>query len=64
MAKQINWIKEEEAARRLGYKPRTLRIYAKAGIVDISYTAIRGRNYHYDEKGIEKILMKDARIVY
>jgi hypothetical protein len=61
--KKIDWIKEEEAAQRLGMTPRTLRINAKSGRLDISYTNINGRNYFYSEQSIEKLLLKNAVLI-
>lgn len=58
-----NWIPEEQAAEKLGYKPYTLRRYVKSGKLDISYTSLRGRKFQYDEKSIEKQLNKKAIII-
>lgn len=57
------WISEDEAARMLGYKPRVLRLYAKTGKLDISYTTMFGRKYQYDKGSIEKVLHKNAVII-
>lgn len=58
------WIPEDEAAKKLDYKPRTLRKLVKSGTLDISYTTLRGRNYRYDERSIDRLLDKKAVIVY
>lgn len=61
--KKVNWIKEEEAADRLGLQPRTLRLNVKSGRLDISYTNLNGRNYFYSEQSIENLLMKNAVLI-
>lgn len=63
MAKSINWLPEKEAARIVGKAPRTLRRLVKAGTWNVSYTTLNNRNYMYDEKGIEKVFLKDAHLV-
>lgn len=55
-----NWIKEKEAAEKLGFTPRTLRRKVmgkkKYKALSITYTNVSGRNYFYDENDINKIL--------
>jgi predicted site-specific integrase-resolvase len=51
--KTPNWIREQEAAAMLNYKPRTLREYSKKGILSINFTTVRGKKYHYNRTDIE-----------
>jgi hypothetical protein len=54
----MNWIPEAEAAKKVGRKPRTLRNLVKKGLWDVAYSAPNGRTFFYDERGIEKVLLK------
>ena len=61
MARQIQWIKESEAAKMVNRKPRTLRKLVVAGTWNVTYTTLNGRSYCYDEKGIQELFMKNAK---
>lgn len=63
MAKQPNWITEDEAAKMLNYRPRTLRQYAKDGSLKINYTTVRGKKYQYNKSDIEKVLLDASTIM-
>jgi len=52
----MNWIKEIEAAKKIGRSPRLLRKHANSGLWKINYTAPNGRGYMYLEKDLEKML--------
>lgn len=59
-----NWITEQEAATKLGYAPRVLRMYVKSGKLDISYVTLNGKKYQYCLNSIERLLNKKAVFVY
>lgn len=63
MSKNPNWITEKEAAEILQYHPRYLRSLVKKGTLDISYTNIRGKRYHYDERQVKGVLNTNAHII-
>lgn len=46
------WLTEEVAAETLGLQPRTLRMYVKAGKIDVDFRHTNGRSYQYSRKGI------------
>lgn len=59
-----NWLKESEAAERLGYKPETLRKKVKGQLprfpVRVTYTNIHGKRWQYSEKDIMAVLNHNA----
>jgi DNA-binding transcriptional MerR regulator len=59
MAK-VEWIEEKEAARLVNRKPRTLRVYVKSGKWPVAYSALNNRRYHYDLRGIEKLMLQHS----
>jgi predicted site-specific integrase-resolvase len=61
--KKPNWLKENEAANRFGYKPRTLRQHVKEGRLQIAYTNIHGRKYQYSEADIDKVLLDNSTFI-
>jgi hypothetical protein len=63
MAKKHDWIPEEEAAEMTRYRPRTLRRYAKLGVLPINFTARNQRRYQYSRQDIEKYLMDHSTIL-
>ena len=62
MSKPI-WISEKEAAERLGRKPETIRKLVKSGKWQINFSAINNRRYHYDLKGIEKLMLQNSSVL-
>lgn len=60
---KINWIAEEEAAAKIGYRPRVLRMYVKAGKLNIAYTNINGRSFQYLERDIDKVLLQNSTFI-
>lgn len=58
-----SWLKEKDAADKLGYNPEWFRRLVKQGALDISYTHTNGRKFQYCEKSIEKQLLKNAKII-
>lgn len=63
MAKKNTWLKENEAAERLGCEPETLRKNCKSGRLSISFTHVNGRKFQYSEQDIEKVLNENATII-
>lgn len=59
----MSWISEQEAAKKVNRKPRTLRKLVKSGHLKIDFTAINGRKYQYDLQGIEKLLKENSSII-
>lgn len=59
MAK-VNWLDEETAAKRLGYKPRYLRAICKSGKLKIAFSTITGRKFHYSETDIIRLQEKNS----
>jgi DNA-dependent RNA polymerase auxiliary subunit epsilon len=66
MAKQINWIPEQEALQILNRKDgKYFRRLVKKGTYNVSYRTLpSGRSFEYDAKAIEEIKNKNAVIVY
>jgi hypothetical protein len=60
MSKKPIWIHEKEAAAMIGYRPRVLRMYVKAGKLDIAYTNINGKFFQYNKLDIEKVLLDNS----
>lgn len=54
------WIPEKIAAPMIGLAERTLRKYVKKGLIDISYTAPKGRNYQYSRRDIKNYLQQNS----
>jgi uncharacterized phage protein gp47/JayE len=63
MAKH-NWIKESEAAERLGYTScEHFRRLVKSGKIPIAWTNVYGRNHFYSETDIEKLMLKKSTLI-
>lgn len=58
--KKVEWISEKEAAEKLQRKERTIRTLVKSGKWPIAYSSLNGRRYHYDLKGIERLMMENS----
>ncbi len=54
-----NWIDEEQAAKMVNRKPRTLRKLVKSGKLKIAYSAPLGRKFHYLESDIIKLFKQN-----
>lgn len=63
MSKKPSWIKEQEAADKLGYNPKVLRRKVKAGGLNIAYTSINSRKYQYNEVDIENVLLVNSTFI-
>lgn len=50
-----NWLNEQDAAKLINRKPRTLRKKVKAGTWNVAYRTIEGRCFQYAEKDLEKL---------
>lgn len=61
MAK-VNWLDEQTAAEKLGYKPRTLRKYVKGGKFKIAFSTITGRKFHYSETDIIRLQNQNSNL--
>jgi predicted site-specific integrase-resolvase len=64
MSNKITWLKESDAAEKLGYSPETLRRYCKSGKLSISFTHINGRSFKYSAKDIDKVLNENAFVIH
>lgn len=60
---KVIWLNEAEAAKLMNYKPETLRKLAKSGKLDIPYTTVRNRKYHYDKLSIEKEMLAHSNLM-
>jgi|GEM_PF-2475612 len=60
--KQIEWIEESEAAKTLGYKPKTLRQYAREGKLPIDYTKLNYRTYQYEKGSIDRYKLANSTL--
>jgi predicted site-specific integrase-resolvase len=58
-----DWVKESEAAEKLGYKPATLRRYVKRGSLNIAYTTLRGRRFQYNMTDIDRLLLENSTFI-
>lgn len=56
------WIIEKEAAAKVNRKPKYFRNLVKSGKLDIAWTTINGRSYHYNEKDIDRLLMQNSSL--
>jgi hypothetical protein len=61
--KQIKWVQESEAAKLMGYTPRSFRRVVKARVIPVDYTSVNGRKYKYCEKGLNEFLLSQSTIV-
>jgi hypothetical protein len=61
--KHITWVGEKEAARLMGYTPRSFRRVVKARVIPVDYTSVNGRKYKYCEKGLNEFLLSQSTIV-
>jgi hypothetical protein len=62
-SKQISWLSEPEAARLMGYTPRSFRRAVKERKIEVDYTSVNGRKYKYCEKGLNEFLLSQSTIV-
>jgi hypothetical protein len=60
---KVNWIHEKQAAAKIGYRPRVLRMYVKSGKLNIAYTNLNGRSFQYNEKDIDKLLLDNSTYI-
>jgi predicted site-specific integrase-resolvase len=60
MTKKPNWISEQDAADRMGYKPMVLRRYCQEGRLQITYTRVNRKKIEYNLNDIENHKMKNA----
>lgn len=60
---KVNWLKEEVAAEKIGYRPRVLRRHVKAGRLNIAYTNLNGRAFQYLERDIDRVLMANSTFI-
>jgi predicted site-specific integrase-resolvase len=58
----IKWVPEAEAAKMIGYAPKTLRRKAKSGEWEINWAAVQGRRYRYSESDINNLLLSNSTI--
>jgi predicted site-specific integrase-resolvase len=63
MPEKIVWIKEQEAAEMLGYKPETLRKLVKSGKLNIAFTCLNNRKFLYCKNNIERELLAHSNYV-
>jgi len=59
--KQREWIDEKTAAALVGTKPYTFRRNVKSGRLEITFTTINKRKYHYDKLEIEKLFENQSQ---
>ena len=61
---KASWIHEEEAAKKVGYKShKHFRRLVRERKIPIAYSSVRGRNFQYNEKDIEKLLLTNSTII-
>lgn len=58
----VQWIPEQEAAKKVNRTPRVLRRLVKSGRWPIEYTAPNSRGYQYSEKSINKFLLQNSSV--
>lgn len=63
MSRKPDWMKEAEAASMLGYQPETLRKKVKAGKLNVAFTNLNNRNWQYDRKDLEKVLLENSTFI-
>ena len=63
MEKKINWISEADAAKLMGYQPRTLRKYCASGKLPINFTRVNYKTIEYNEYDIHKWKMDNSSIL-
>jgi len=56
------WIAEADAAKLMGFKPMTLRRYAQAGKVAITYTRVNSRTFEYCQHSINAHKIKNSTL--
>jgi hypothetical protein len=58
----IKWVNEPEAARLMGYTPRSFRRAVKERKIEVDYTSVNGRKYKYCEKGLNEFLLSQSTV--
>jgi predicted site-specific integrase-resolvase len=60
---KVIWIPEDDAAKLMGYRPKTLRRYVQNGKLTIGFTKVNHKTFEYSQTDIEDHRLRNSSLL-